>query len=194
MQSTAFCRFDDPLLSGSSFGWNDLPKPLRSGQTMVKSSASRSATAPQVMCVRGCPCSKRSGGPEPPWRTLKAPGPTSIISNLKSENINHLRNWKAGRWLDGCTLRAREAVFTRGFPRHRCTPALPQFDEGRLRVGIEMLPRQSTDSVSRRFPTREDRVLAAGQQFCGIVSNLVTNSVETDSDRSRDRIFWVRAR
>lgn len=38
------------------------------------------------MWVRGCPCNSSRGGPEPPWRTRRRPGPTSIVFNSKPQN------------------------------------------------------------------------------------------------------------
>ena len=41
-----------------------------------------------VVCVRGCPCSSSTGGPDPPWRTRKTASPTSISSRAKPSNIH----------------------------------------------------------------------------------------------------------
>lgn len=64
--SAARARFDACPWSARAGGADERPWPRRSGQTTVCPAAtSRGATARQVVCVRGCPCSSTTGGPSP---------------------------------------------------------------------------------------------------------------------------------
>ena len=67
--SRAIARLEYGSWSGVVGGLDDSPWPRRSGHTTVCAAASSGATRSQVAWVRGCPCSSRSGGLEPPCRT-----------------------------------------------------------------------------------------------------------------------------
>ena len=63
------------------------PYPGRSGQTTVKSRASRGATVRHIRCVSGKPCSSISGGPEPPQRAKMLVRLVWIVTVLKASKV-----------------------------------------------------------------------------------------------------------
>jgi len=74
-----------------STGFDDFPKPRKSGQTTKKCSARIGATRDQVACVRGCPCNSSTGGPLPPVRTRRHAPLTVTNCSRKPANIHDLR-------------------------------------------------------------------------------------------------------
>ena len=78
--------------------------------------ASSGATRCHVTCVRGCPCSSRSGGPSPPWRTRSTASPD--VDPLEREAVEHHRLLPGGsRSQSGCH---------HGRPRQRSDGGVPE--------------------------------------------------------------------
>jgi hypothetical protein len=63
------------------------PYPGRSGQTTVKSRASRGATVRHIRCVSGNPCSSSTGGPEPPHRAKTLVRLVWIVTVSKASKV-----------------------------------------------------------------------------------------------------------
>lgn len=75
----------------------------------MKVRARSGATRCHVVCVRGCPWSRTTAGPEPPCRTRRTTSPTGTRSSLKPSNTDELYRAQHGKF----AIRGAPAILAR---------------------------------------------------------------------------------